>query len=115
MGEAQPLSGPDLKQGVADADVREGVPLLGHADGDAIVLVRDGGRVHAVGATCTHYSGPLAEGIVQGGTIRCPWHHACYDLATGRAHGPAMAPIACWDVTLEGGRIRVGAKRDVKE
>jgi apoptosis-inducing factor 3 len=111
MGSQAELTGPDLKQGVADGELREGAPLLGHADGEAVVLVRDGGRVHAVGATCTHYSGPLAEGIVAGGAIRCPWHHSCFDLATGHAHGPALSPIACWDVAREGGRIRVGAKR----
>ena len=72
---------------------------------------RDGGRIHAVGATCTHYGGPLVEGIVVDGQVRCPWHHACFDLATGTPHGPAITPLACWDVTLEGGRIRVGARR----
>jgi apoptosis-inducing factor 3 len=112
MGEQAPLSGPDLKQGVPDADLREGAPLLGHIDGEAVVLVRDAGRVHALGASCTHYGGPLAEGRVFGGAIHCPWHHACFDLASGRAHGPALSPIACWDVALEGGTIRVGAKRD---
>nr|HEX4315855.1 FAD-dependent oxidoreductase [Kofleriaceae bacterium] len=113
MGTDAPLTGPDLKHGIAAADLHDGVPLLGHADGQAVVLVRAGGHVHAVGATCTHYNGPLADGIVADGTIRCPWHHACFDLATGRAHGPALAPIACFDVALDGGRIRVGGKRDV--
>jgi len=112
MGGTTELTGPDLEAGVAEADVREGVPLLGHARGEAIVIVRDQGRVHAVGATCTHYGGPLAEGIVAGGGIRCPWHHACFDLATGTAHGPALAAIACYDVALEGGKLRVGAKRE---
>ncbi len=113
MGSTAELTGPDLGHGVADAELREGTPLLGHANGEAIVLVRDGGEVHAVGATCTHYGGPLAEGIVTGGTIRCPWHHACFDLATGTARGPALAAIACYDVALEGGTIRVGAKREL--
>ncbi len=113
MGSTAELTGPDLGQGIADAELREGTALLGHANGEAIVLVRDGSTVHAVGATCTHYGGPLAEGIVAGGTIRCPWHHACFDLATGTAHGPALAPIACYDVALEGGTIRVGAKREI--
>src|ERR1041384_6357702 len=110
MGSQAELSGPDLKQGVAESELREGAPLLGHADGEAVVLVRDGKAVHAVGATCTHYSGPLAEGLVANGTIRCPWHHACFDLATGAPHGPALSPIACYDVALDGGTIRVGAK-----
>jgi NADPH-dependent 2,4-dienoyl-CoA reductase/sulfur reductase-like enzyme/nitrite reductase/ring-hydroxylating ferredoxin subunit len=112
MGEQAPLSGPDLKQGVADADLREGAPLLGPVDGEAVVLVRDEERIHALGATCSHYGGPLAEGRVFGGAIHCPWHHACFDLATGRPRGPALSPIACWDVALEGGTIRVGARRD---
>ena len=102
-GSEPQLTGPDLQQGIAAAEVREGVPLLGHADGEAVILVRAGGQVHALGATCTHYGGPLAEGLVADGAIRCPWHHACFDLATGRAHGPALAPIACCDVALEGG------------
>ena len=111
MGSQPSLSGPDFKHGVDSADLREGVPLLGHADGEAVVLVRDAGRVHAVAATCTHYGGPLAEGTVGGGAIHCPWHHACFDLATGRPHGPAITALACWDVALDGGKIRVGDRR----
>ncbi len=113
MADQAPLSGPDLTKGIPDADVREGSPLLGHADGEAVVLVRDAGKVHALGATCTHYGGPLAEGRVFGGKIHCPWHHGCFDLATGHAHGPALAPVACFDVALDKGTIRVGKKRDV--
>lgn len=114
MGEQAPLSGPDLKQGVAESDLRDGAPLLGHADGEAVVLVRDAGTIHAVGASCSHYGGPLAEGRVFGGAIHCPWHHACFDLKTGHAGGPGLAPIACFDVALENGTIRVGGKKDVK-
>ncbi|HEY1557684.1 MAG TPA: FAD-dependent oxidoreductase [Kofleriaceae bacterium] len=107
------LTGPDLKTGIAAADVRDDKPLLGHVDGQPVVVVRSGGQVHAVAATCTHYGGPLAEGLVADGTIRCPWHHACFELATGHAHGPALAAIACYDVALEGGRLRVGGTRTV--
>ena len=113
MGSTPTLSGPDLRAGVAESDVRDAMPLLGHADGEAVVVVRDGGRVYALGATCTHYGGPLAEGLVAGGTIRCPWHHGHFDLASGRAHGCAITAAACWDVAIEGGKIRVGARREV--
>ncbi|MEO8845037.1 MAG: FAD-dependent oxidoreductase [Kofleriaceae bacterium] len=113
MGAQTPITGPDLKEGVSESEVRDGVPLLGHVDGEAVVLVRDAGRLHAVGATCTHYGGPLAEGTVTDGAIHCPWHHACFDLATGHPRGPAITALACWDVALEGGRIRVGARREV--
>ncbi|MEO6773980.1 MAG: FAD-dependent oxidoreductase [Kofleriaceae bacterium] len=111
MASDTPLTGPDFADGLAAADVHEGQPLLGHLAGEPVVLVRANGQVHALGATCTHYGGPLADGIVADGTIRCPWHHACFDLATGRAHGPAIAPVACYDIALEGGTLRVGAKR----
>ena len=113
MGEQAPLTGPDLSAGVEPSTVVEGTPLLGHAAGEAIVLVRAGETVHALGATCSHYGGPLAEGRVFDGALHCPWHHGCFDLATGRAHGPALSAIACYDVALEGGTLRVGAKREV--
>jgi NADPH-dependent 2,4-dienoyl-CoA reductase/sulfur reductase-like enzyme/nitrite reductase/ring-hydroxylating ferredoxin subunit len=111
MGSQTSLTGPDLAAGIADSELAE--TLVGHAHGEAVLLVRRGPTVHAVGATCTHYGAPLADGIVVDGHVHCPWHHACFDLATGAPQGPAITPLPCWDVTLEGGRIRVGAKREV--
>ncbi len=112
MSGEQQLSGPDLAAGVAAAELAEGKPLLGHAGGEPVVVVRQGGRVFAIGAHCTHYGGPLAEGLVVDGTVRCPWHHACFDLATGEAlRAPALNPVACYEVAESEGRVRVGAKR----
>ncbi len=109
MSETAPeLSGPDLTVGVNGAEVPEGGMLLGHAEGQPLLLVRTRGEVFAVGAHCTHYSGPLAEGIVTDGTIRCPWHHACFDLRTGEAvRAPALDPLPCWTVDERDGVIRV--------
>ena len=90
MGHAKELSGPDLAAGIELSELSEGAPLLGHAHGDAVMLVRRGATIRAVGATCTHYSGPLAEGLVVGETVRCPWHHACFDLRTGEALGAPL-------------------------
>jgi apoptosis-inducing factor 3 len=112
MGNASELKGPDLTAGVSAKEVVEGQPLLGQAHGEAVMLVRSGGKVFATSATCTHYSGPLAEGLVVGKTVRCPWHHACFDLETGLAAGPALSPISCFDVSEEGGKLKVGKKRD---
>jgi NADPH-dependent 2,4-dienoyl-CoA reductase/sulfur reductase-like enzyme/nitrite reductase/ring-hydroxylating ferredoxin subunit len=112
MGSAAELSGPDLKQGVLVTDLSEGSPLLGHADGEAVLLARHGEQVFAVGATCTHYSGPLAEGLIVGDTVRCPWHHACFSLQTGRAlAAPALNPIPCFDVERRGEKLYVLGKR----
>jgi NADPH-dependent 2,4-dienoyl-CoA reductase/sulfur reductase-like enzyme/nitrite reductase/ring-hydroxylating ferredoxin subunit len=103
--------GPDLAEGVLRGELREGLPLLGHVRGQPVVLVRSAGQVFAVGAACTHYGGPLAEGIVAGYALRCPWHHACFDLRTGEAvRAPAFAPIECYQVVVKDGRIRVGER-----
>jgi NADPH-dependent 2,4-dienoyl-CoA reductase/sulfur reductase-like enzyme/nitrite reductase/ring-hydroxylating ferredoxin subunit len=107
------LSGPDLRAGVRLEDLAEGAPLLGHADGEAVMLVRRGEDVFAIGATCTHYGGPLAEGLVVGETVHCPWHHACFSLRTGEATGaPALNPVACWTVERRGERVHVAEKRE---
>jgi apoptosis-inducing factor 3 len=104
--------GPDLTQGVAVADFVDG-KLLGHVGDEQVLLVKSGGEVFAVGAHCTHYHGPLAEGLVTGDSVRCPWHHACFDLRTGEAvRAPALSPIACWNVERRDGRLVVKDKRE---
>ena len=105
------LTGPDFRDGISIDQLDEGKPLLGHADGAPVLMTRFGRDVFAVGASCTHYSGPLAEGLVKGDTVRCPWHHACFSLRDGEAlRSPALSPLPCWTVQREGGRVRVGEK-----
>lgn len=105
-------AGPDLTQGIATDLLADGAMLTGHAGDDEVLLVRRGKRIFAVGAHCTHYHGPLADGLVDGNAVRCPWHHACFDLETGEAlHAPALAPIDCWDVEQGDGKIFVRQKR----
>jgi len=110
MSGPQELKGPDLAAGVEAAQLKEGEPLLGHAVGEAVVLVRSGGELCAVCAACSHYGGPLAEGIVESNTIRCPWHHARFDLRTGAPSRPGRDPVACYRVEQQGGRVRVGGR-----
>jgi len=111
MSGASELTGPDLTKGI-DADlVKEGEALLGHADGEGVLLARRGADILAVSASCTHYGGPLAEGLMVGDTIRCPWHHACFSLRTGEAvAAPALNPIACWTVERRAERLFVVGK-----
>jgi NADPH-dependent 2,4-dienoyl-CoA reductase/sulfur reductase-like enzyme/nitrite reductase/ring-hydroxylating ferredoxin subunit len=104
-------SGPDLSQGVAIEDFVDG-KLLGHVGEEDVLLVHNGDEIFAVGASCTHYHGPLAEGLVTGTSVRCPWHHACFDLRTGEAgRAPALSPIECWNVERRDGRVFVKDKR----
>ena len=110
MAEQSAPSGPDLTQGVALADLTAG-HLLGHVGDDEVLLVLNGTDVLAIGAHCTHYHGPLADGLVVDGTVRCPWHHACFDLRSGEAlRAPALSPVDCWKVERRDGRIFVREK-----
>src|SRR5512143_360354 len=106
------LTGPDLTQGIALDELADGGMLVGYAGDEQILVVRRGKEVFAVGAQCTHYQGPLAEGLLVGNTVRCPWHHACFDLRNGEAvRAPAFSPIACWNVEQRDGMISVRSKR----
>lgn len=107
------LKGPDLAQGVAVSDLADGALLLGHAQGEPLILVRRGTELFAIGAVCTHYGGPLAEGLLVGDSVRCPWHHACFSLRTGEAlRAPALDPVACWRVEQQDGKAFVKEKID---
>jgi NADPH-dependent 2,4-dienoyl-CoA reductase/sulfur reductase-like enzyme/nitrite reductase/ring-hydroxylating ferredoxin subunit len=108
MGATATLTGPDLAEGIALADLGEAAPLRGHFAGQPVVLVRRGGEVFALHASCTHYGAPLDEGLVVGETLRCPWHHACFSLRTGEAlRAPALARVENYAVQVANGRVRV--------
>ena len=111
-GEQTPLSGPDLTKGVDSAQIREGDIVLGHADGEPVLLTRCAGDVLAVGARCPHYGGPLHEGLIVGDTLRCPWHHAAFSLRTGEMlRPPALADLPCWNVDEHDGKATVTGRR----
>ena len=104
-------TGPDLAQGVPLADLSDGALLGGHVGEEPALLARRGNEYFAIGATCSHYGGPLADGLLVDDTVRCPWHHARFCLRTGQAIGaPAFNPVACWRVEQRGGIVRVGEK-----
>jgi apoptosis-inducing factor 3 len=105
--------GPDLTQGVAAAELADGGKLLGRVGDSQVLLVRRQGEVFAVAAQCTHYGGPLVDGLVVGDTVRCPWHHACFSLRTGEAlRAPAFNALDLWSVEQREGRIFVRSKRE---
>jgi NADPH-dependent 2,4-dienoyl-CoA reductase/sulfur reductase-like enzyme/nitrite reductase/ring-hydroxylating ferredoxin subunit len=104
--------GPDLRAGVPLDDLQDECPLLGHVDGDGVILVRRGAEVFAIGAVCSHYGGPLAEGLVVGDTVRCPWHHACFSLRTGEAlKAPALNPVSGFTVSTREESVFVSARQ----
>jgi len=110
MSEDNKPGGPDLTHGVSPADFTDG-KLLGHVGDEQVLLVQLGAEVLAIDAFCSHYHGPLAEGLVVGDTIRCPWHHACFSLRSGEAaRPPALSALAVWQVERDGGKIVVRRK-----
>jgi len=109
-------TGPDLTQGLSLDALADGQMLLGHVGQDPVLLARRGNEIFAIGANCTHYGGPLAEGLLVDDTVRCPWHHACFSLRTGEAlHAPALSPVARWQVEQRDGRIFVRDKQEVRQ
>jgi len=105
--------GPDLTLGIEIDDLADGGMLAGHIGEEAVLLARRGSEFFAIGATCTHYSGPLVQGIVVDDTVRCPWHHACFSLRTGEAlRAPALSPVSCWSTELRDGKVFVRTKKE---
>src|SRR5919198_4018343 len=102
---------PDFKAGFPVNKLSDGGMVAGQLDGEDILLARRGDEFFAVGAFCTHYHGPLADGLIVGDTVRCPWHHACFNLHTGEpVRAPALDSIACWRVERQGDKVFVREK-----
>jgi NADPH-dependent 2,4-dienoyl-CoA reductase/sulfur reductase-like enzyme/nitrite reductase/ring-hydroxylating ferredoxin subunit len=109
------LEGPDWETGTDLNDIADGTMLLGHAFGEPVLVARRGDELFAIAATCTHYGGPLAKGLMVDCTVRCPWHHARFDLRTGEAiAAPALNNVACYKIEKRGERFFVTGKIDKK-
>jgi apoptosis-inducing factor 3 len=116
MAEDSPdVSGPDFEKGVSVDNVLDGSLLEGHAFGESVLVSRSGEQFFAIGASCTHYGGPLGKGLRVGETVRCPWHHACFSLRTGEAvAAPALNDVSCWKVERRADRVFITGKVDKK-
>jgi len=114
MAEEIKIIGPDfVTEGLPVEELPEDLPAVGHVDGKPVVLVSTPDGPRAVGGKCTHYGAPLGDGICVGGEIRCPWHHAAFDTATGEAVGaPALNPIPVYDTTVRDGRVFVTGPKE---
>ena len=111
MSGAATAEGPDFSTGVAIAEIPADGTLAGRVGEHPVLLSRLDGQLFAVSGSCTHYGAALGEGLVHKGTVRCPLHHACFDLRTGRAlHAPALDDLECWDVNVEGDRAFVKSR-----
>jgi len=111
MAETPETRKPDFKNGFPIRDFGDCSLISGQADGEEVVLARRGDEFFAIASHCTHYGGPLADGLVVGDTVRCPWHHACFSLRNGVAlRAPALDSVSCWRVEKVGDKIFVREK-----
>jgi NADPH-dependent 2,4-dienoyl-CoA reductase/sulfur reductase-like enzyme/nitrite reductase/ring-hydroxylating ferredoxin subunit len=111
MGEQATPTGPDFSAGVALADVPENGMLVGRLGDESLLLSRFGDELFAISGTCPHYGGQLGEGLIASGQVRCPLHHACFDLRTGAVlRAPALDPLERWRVERDGDRLFVREK-----
>ncbi|MBX3429631.1 MAG: FAD-dependent oxidoreductase [Hyphomonadaceae bacterium] len=105
MSASTGVSGPDFGAGLALDMIAEGATIAGHVGDEAVLLSRYGDDFFAVSGSCTHYGARLADGLVDGDRVHCPWHHACFSLRTGEAlTAPAFDALRRW-------RVHVGADR----
>jgi 3-phenylpropionate/trans-cinnamate dioxygenase ferredoxin subunit len=87
-------------------------------DGDAIVVVRVAGALHAFEDRCTHDGATLEGGELEsdaddpaGGVVTCPRHGARFCLRTGAALSPpAYEPIRVYPVRTSGSRIEIAVE-----
>lgn len=105
---AEAPEGPNFTIGIPLDSLAVGAMMAGHVQGEAVLLVRRATSIVAVGAYCTHYGTPLVGGILDGDTVRCPLHHACFDLDRGTAlRAPAFEPLPRWRVEVREGRVYI--------
>ena len=109
------LDGPDLSAGISLDDLATNATIAGRVGNEAILLSKFEDGLFAVSRSCTHYHADLADGLLSRGTVRCPWHHACFDLRSGRAlRAPALDALDTWLVEVEGNIAFVRRKLERK-
>lgn len=95
---------------IPEAELIEGKPVKVTIQGTDFLILKTSERIFAMAEKCSHLSGPLSEGKVEGDTIVCPWHRSRFCLTDGRVEdGPATSNQPVLDVKIENGTVMVRA------
>ncbi len=83
-------------------ELEDGELMAVEVDGEPVCLAKVEGCIYAFTDNCTHISGPLNEGELDGEVLTCPWHGAQFNVTTGKVlRGPARQDIATYPVKVE--------------
>jgi NADPH-dependent 2,4-dienoyl-CoA reductase/sulfur reductase-like enzyme/nitrite reductase/ring-hydroxylating ferredoxin subunit len=96
----------DWKKAIAENELKEGVPAVVEVEEKKVLLVSSEGRIYACGNECSHYHGPLSDGLIAGHVVTCPWHNARFDIRDGQlVSPPGLNGISSYETKVEGGNV----------
>lgn len=99
--------------GIREDEITPGEMRRIEVKGAPVMLVKDGSTLYAASPVCTHLSGPLNKGELDGTCVTCPWHGSEFDLRNGKAiHGPATAPLPLFETQVVDGMIQVRSRKE---
>lgn len=97
---------------VPESELPENALHRAEKDGVAVLLVKRGNQIFAIGETCSHRCGPLAEGKLEGDCVTCPWHGSVFNIKDGSVvDGPATQAQPRFDVRVSDGIVEVRASQ----
>lgn len=101
----------DFTPVVDEAQLADGQPRKVDASGVPVLLVKQAGKIYAMGEVCSHLGGPLSEGTIADGIVTCPWHGSQFALEDGAVvNGPATFAQPCFQTRVRNGKVEVGPR-----
>lgn len=90
-------------------EIPSGERIFIEVNGEPIVVFNLAGNFYAIGDVCTHDSGPLGDGKLEGFEVICPRHGARFDIRTGKALClPAVVDTPSYPVRVVDGQVEIG-------
>lgn len=113
VNKQEPISKPkEWTPAIDERDLPEGQPKRVEVEGRPVLLYRQQGKVYAIGAVCTHETGPLEQGKFYGHYVECPWHQSVFDLRDGGVkHGPTTYAEPSYATRVRDGRVEIRLRR----
>jgi len=94
-----------------DTELKEDQLCRAAVNGVPVVLIRHAGAIYALVETCAHLGGPLSQGTLENGNVRCPWHNSCFSLKDGHViNGPSVFAQPTFETRVRNGQIEVRGK-----